>query len=122
MRDAGLLKAEKDENEPKRPMSAFFLFQAEARERIKKENPDIKQTEILKKTGAEWRELDEKKKAVFEKKAETDKARYAKEKEAYLKTKGDDVGDKRPAKKGGAPAGKKAKKGESDDDDEDTKE
>ena len=124
MREAGLLKEKKDENEPKRPQSAFFLFQAEAREKIKKENPDIKQTDLLKKTGEEWRNLDAKKKAVYEKKAGLEKERYAKEKEAYLKTKeGDAAGDKRPAKKGAAAGGKKAKKGSgSSDDEEDTKE
>ena len=69
MQEAGLLKNKPEKDGPKRPQSAFFLFQADARERIKKENPDIKQTELLKKTGAEWRDLDEKKKAVYEKKA-----------------------------------------------------
>ena len=124
MKEAGLFKDKKPSDEPKRPQSAFFLFQAEARERIKKENPDIKQTDLLKKTGEEWRNLDEKKKAVFNKKADADKERYAKEKEAYQKKKdGEEAGDKRPAKKGAAAGGKKAKKAESEDDDEeDTKE
>ena len=91
MREAGLLKEKKDENEPKRPQSSFFLFQADSRDKIKKENPDIKQSDLLKKVGEAWRNLDEKKKAVYEKKAAADKERYAKEKEAYQKTKGADA-------------------------------
>ena len=42
MREAGFLKEKELSDEPKGPQSAFFHFQAETRERIKKENPDIR--------------------------------------------------------------------------------
>lgn len=53
---------------PKRPMGAFFLFCSDAREQVKKENPDAKITEIAKLLGAAWRALEDEK-AEYTKKA-----------------------------------------------------
>ncbi len=65
-----------DETLPKKPLSSFFLFSAEAREKLKKEEPDIKQTEILKKIGSQWKELDAETKKKWEAKSKADKERY----------------------------------------------
>ena len=65
-----------DETLPKKPLSSFFLFSAEAREALKKEQPEIKQTEILKKIGAQWKELDAETKKKWEAKSKADKERY----------------------------------------------
>jgi hypothetical protein len=43
----------KDKNAPKRNSSAYLLFGADMRETIKKENPDIKPTEVMKELGTE---------------------------------------------------------------------
>ena len=43
----------KDNNAPKRNSSAYLLFGADMRETIKKENPDIKPTEVMKELGTE---------------------------------------------------------------------
>jgi len=83
MVEKGLAKPAKDEEAPKRNQSAFFLFQAQARERIKKANPELKQTDLLKKTGEEWKNIDPKEKTKFEKLAAEDKVRYEKEKKEY---------------------------------------
>ena len=48
MQAKGLAKAPVDADAPKKPKSSFFLFSDEQRVKIKKANPDIKQTDILK--------------------------------------------------------------------------
>lgn len=47
-------------------------------QQVKEENPDMKITEISKVLGARWREMDEKQKAPYQKKADADKARLVK--------------------------------------------
>ncbi len=42
---------------PKRPMSAYFLYAKDRRPTLKKEQPELKATEITSKMGAEWNEL-----------------------------------------------------------------
>mmetsp|Transcript_31935 Transcript_31935/g.42284 ORF Transcript_31935/g.42284 Transcript_31935/m.42284 type:complete len:172 (+) Transcript_31935:114-629(+) len=44
-----------DEGQPKKALSAFMLYSATAREKLKDEN--LKQTEILKRIGQLWKEL-----------------------------------------------------------------
>lgn len=98
-----------DETLPKKPLSSFFLFSAEAREKIKKEDADIKQTDILKKIGAQWKELEPAEKKKWEDKSKADKERY----EAAMAERNGGAapaGAKRPAGKGAAAASKKAKK------------
>ena len=46
-------KAKKDKNAPKRNSSSYVLFGADMRETIKKENPDIKPSEVMKELGTE---------------------------------------------------------------------
>lgn len=57
-------KTIKDPNAPKRPKPAFFMYSDEYREKLKKENPDMKMGEISKTLGKMWKELDEKEKEV----------------------------------------------------------
>lgn len=83
-------KKDRDENKPKRAISAFMLWLNEHREEIKSENPGIKVTEIAKKGGEMWSAL--KDKSEWEEKASIEKERYNKEKEEY-KTSG--KGEKR---------------------------
>lgn len=74
-------KKDRDENAPKRASTAFMLWLNEHREKIKKENPGIKVTEIAKKGGEMWSEM--KDKSEWESKAAKEKERYNKEMEEY---------------------------------------
>ncbi|KAI9097363.1 high mobility group box domain-containing protein [Phlyctochytrium arcticum] len=80
---AGKTRAKKDPNAPKKPMSAFFFYSKENRERIKQENPDITFGLIGRQLGEEWRGLDATQKSTYEKKAEADKSRYERDLAAY---------------------------------------
>ena len=98
---------------PKRPLSAYMLWLNEARDKIKKENPDFKVTEIAKKGGELWRGL--KDKSEWEAKAAAAKQKYIRDLQEYERNGGggDDKGKKR---KGGA-VKKGGKKGRQEDDD-----
>merc|ERR1712080_401873 len=91
-----------DDDAPKKALSSFMLYSVDARERVKKEDPDIKQTDILKKIGAEWKSLSEGEKKKWEDKAKAEKVRYEKEMAAY-KPEGA-AGTKRPAPRVAPPA------------------
>lgn len=45
---------------PKRPLSSFFVWFNENREAIRRENPDVKITEIAKIGGKLWKEIGDK--------------------------------------------------------------
>ncbi|XP_017883939.1 transcription factor A, mitochondrial-like [Ceratina calcarata] len=51
---------------PKRPLSPFLLFIKEARIKFLKQDPSLKQTEIVKKASKEWAELDPSEKESFQ--------------------------------------------------------
>ena len=79
----GKSKKLKDPNAPKKPSTAFFLFMADNRARVKEENPDITPAQVGKTLGAEWRELDAKDKAEYEATYETNLEQWRKDKLAY---------------------------------------
>lgn len=57
-------KKDKDPNAPKRPMSAYFLWLKENRASIAKEGMSV--TDISKKAGELWKQIDaETKKVIF---------------------------------------------------------
>ena len=76
-------KPKKDPNAPKRPLTAYFFFINENRAKVKEANPDLKLTQISTELGKRWQGMALKEKAKFEKMAEKDKVRYAKEMEGY---------------------------------------
>lgn len=76
-------KKVKDSNKPKKPMTAYFLFLADNREQIKKENPDVKVTEITKIASKQWKEADEETKTLYQKKAEKAKEEYERQMKEY---------------------------------------
>lgn len=49
-----------DDGKPKRPQSAFFLWMNENRDQIKKDFPSLSLTEVSKKAGELWKELENK--------------------------------------------------------------
>jgi len=76
----------KDENAPKKSLSAYMIFATDKRPEIADKNPDSKQAEIMKIIGAAWSELNEKQKLPYEKRAKEASKKFAEDKEAYLQT------------------------------------
>ena len=69
-------KKVKDPNAPKRPMSAYLLFVKENRATIARENPAMKNTEVLVEVGRRWKDLDEVSRQTFEEDAKKERAEY----------------------------------------------
>jgi hypothetical protein len=115
-------KSPKKSSSPKRARSAYIFFcqdkRAEATEEIVAEGK--KKTEVLKRLGEMWRELDEDDKVPFEKLAKKDKKRYEKEMQAF-KPESEDEDEEEEEKKTKTLKSKKSKKEESDDDEEEEK-
>ena len=80
-------KKEKDPNAPKRGLSSYMFFANERRPGLKAEQPDLGFGDLTKKIAEEWRALSDAEKKPYVDKANADKARYQKEKEAYDKSK-----------------------------------
>ena len=76
-------KAKKDKDAPKRAISAFFFYNKERRETLKKEQPNLENKQIIATMSKEWNELSEEKKKPYIEKAEADKKRYEEEKKKY---------------------------------------
>lgn len=72
-------KKKRDPNRPKKPMQAFFMYSRDNKDEMKKEYPDLKHTEIMKKLGEVWNGLSEKKKEPYYKEAQKLKKKYDKE-------------------------------------------
>ena len=72
---------------PKKPRSAFILFQAENFKKVREQNPDLKMAQVTTKSAADWGTLSKSKKAKYEKQAIADKQRHQKEVH-QLETKG----------------------------------
>lgn len=83
VKKVSLPRKPKDPNMPKRSASSYFLFGNSVRARIKKENPELKVTEIAKLIGEEWRQLSEAEKKPFDEEAKKLKAQYHKKMEKY---------------------------------------
>ena len=71
-------KAKAESGAPKRGMSAYFLYLADHRARIKKENPEMGMCEQTKIISGEWRALTDEKRKIYDDKAVKDKERYEK--------------------------------------------
>jgi len=80
-------KKEKDPNKPKRPMSAFFFYAQDSRDRIKKDNPAAGIGEVGRILGEEWKKITEPQKKKYITQAEKAKKDYDKEIEEYNKKK-----------------------------------
>ncbi len=71
----------KDPNAPKKAKSAYNVFAASVSREIKKENPSIAQTDVMREVGNRWKNVVDKSK--YEKEAAADKERYLEEMENY---------------------------------------
>jgi len=76
----------KDQNAPKRNLSAYLLYGASVRSKIVKENPDIAAAEILKEQAVWWKSLSTKDRKPWLEKAEAEKVKYQKKVARYMKT------------------------------------
>jgi len=69
-------KKAKDPNAPKRPMSAYLLFVKKNRAAIARENPTMKNTEVLIEVGKRWKNLDEVSRNAYEEDSKKERAEY----------------------------------------------
>merc|ERR1712080_597576 len=101
--------------QPKKPMSAYFLWlNGEGREKIKEENPAISVTEVSKKAGEIWGSLSSDIKEKYEKKNKEAKEAYEIEYKNWLKDGGEAAiaqaqKDKKAEKSSGSPKKKPSK-------------
>ncbi|EOR00877.1 hypothetical protein E3P92_00317 [Wallemia ichthyophaga] len=122
-------KGKKDENAPKRALSAYMYMSQEWRPRVKEENDKVSFGEIGRLLGAKWKEMGSEERKPYEDMAAADKARYEKEKKEYESSKeadkvdDDDDEDEKKSKnsKKSTKSKKPAKKEEIDDDEEEAK-
>jgi len=113
-----------DANKPKRALSAYFLWLADFRTKMKGEFDENK--ELLRAAGEEWRNLDDEEKAPYEKTAAEGRKRYEIAMKEYVaENPPPPKAPKQAAKKAPAPAKNGASKNghiELSDDDEDEEE
>ncbi|RNF22024.1 putative high mobility group protein [Trypanosoma conorhini] len=99
-------KEKKPDDYPKAALSPYILFGNDQRDKIKAENPEMKNTEVLQKLGKLWAEASEAVKAKYKKLAEEDKERFNRELGEYKKSGGEEYkrsGGKAKAKDADAP-------------------
>jgi hypothetical protein len=73
----------KDPNEPKRPLSTFFLFCHDERPIVRQLYPSYSVGEVAKELGERWSKVSAKVKKLYELQAGKDKKRYEIEMENY---------------------------------------
>ncbi|CAH1116202.1 unnamed protein product [Phaedon cochleariae] len=71
-----LLNRLKIPEKPKRPLTPFVQFLKERQPAIVKENPTMKQSEIMKKIAKDWREVSDEQKEKYAQKFETESKSY----------------------------------------------
>ena len=91
-------KEKKDKNAPKRAISAFFFYQKERRESLKKEKPNLGNKELISTMSNEWNNMKDPEKKKYNELAEKDKKRNEKEKAEYEAKKKDEKKGKKSAK------------------------
>merc|ERR1712034_207202 len=102
--------------QPKKPMSAYFLWlNEEGRELIKKENPGASVTEVAKTAGTKWGAIDESTKKKYEEMHKDLKEKYEEEYKEWFESGGEEAlkqakKDKKEAGGSGSPKKKKSKK------------
>ena len=69
-------------NRPKKPLTAFFIYQREVRQEITKGEPKLKPPQVAKEASRRWKALNTKQRSKYEKLAVADRARYQREKAA----------------------------------------
>jgi len=98
---------------PKRPLSAYFIFMAENREKVRSKHPDKPQAALTKIMAETYRKLNDKERAQYDDKAKKMKAEYEKEFAAYVAKYGQPA--KKAKKTSSSGEKKKVKKGSKED-------
>ncbi|XP_072165591.1 transcription factor A, mitochondrial-like [Diadema setosum] len=68
---------------PKRPLSSFFLFVVEQRPKILAEEPDLRNTEVVKRIAAMWKEMSDSEKEVYRQEFESQRIKFQEEMEDF---------------------------------------
>eukprot|EP01065_Artemidia_motanka_P042726 TRINITY_DN5777_c0_g1_i1.p1 TRINITY_DN5777_c0_g1~~TRINITY_DN5777_c0_g1_i1.p1 ORF type:complete len:217 (+),score=77.53 TRINITY_DN5777_c0_g1_i1:79-651(+) len=77
-------KRAREEGEPKRPQTAYFLWlNSKGRKEAQEEKPDAKTTEIAQLCGELWKGMSDAEKKPYEEQATKAKAQYAKDMKAF---------------------------------------
>lgn len=76
-------KKKKDPNAPKQPLSAYFLFSQEERDKVKNENPNYSICEVAKELGKRWAEMPPEIKQRYQQMAEEARQKYDQEMASY---------------------------------------
>ena len=72
--------------QPKRPLSAYFLYANDVREDVKSNNPATKMTEISKLVAKQWKEADDDTKEPYLEEAKKAKKDYAAKRKEYVES------------------------------------
>ena len=83
-RGAGKEKKPRDPNAPKRPPSAYLLYQNEFRKEIKEKNPEMSYPQVLQESSKMWAELSPQEKKPYQDATDLAKAEFEKAKAEYL--------------------------------------
>merc|ERR1712105_166154 len=85
-------KSVKAEGQPKRPMSAYFLWMNDVgRASVKEQNPGASITEVSKKCGEEWRAISDAEKKKYEKMQEEAKKKFEVDMKEWLENGGEEA-------------------------------
>ena len=84
-RAPGYLRRQADPHKPKLPLSAYFLWFMDARERILKANPQLNMPQLAKAGGRLWKTINQEERNFYEKKAISERERYRKQLEEYTR-------------------------------------
>merc|ERR1719220_1942964 len=76
----------RDENAPKRPLSAYMLYAASVRAKIVKENPDMEVTDIMREQSVWWKALSDGELSKWKDKSAAAKKKYDAQVARYMKT------------------------------------
>ena len=76
-------KKKKDPNAPKQPLSAYFLFSQEERDKVKLENPSYSICEVAKELGKRWAEMAPEVKQRYQQMAEDARQKYDQDMASY---------------------------------------
>lgn len=76
-------KKTKDPNAPKQPLSAYFLYSNQERDKIKQANPEFTICEIAKELGKRWGEMSAEEKQQYTQRAEGLRHKYDQEMAVY---------------------------------------
>lgn len=77
-------KKAKDPHAPKAPATAYVLFCTDARTKLKREQPDMPPTAIMKVLGAQWKAADDEARKPYIAAYAKEKLKYIEAKQAYL--------------------------------------